>query len=81
MSDPIIKLTTDIADLEKERDDMYVRFSEIKTLLENYKTLLNAFQLVSSDPDLYDRWVATAENTPRPKPTPPPAEEPPVSNP
>lgn len=66
MTSPIEKLVSDIETLEKERDDMYKRFEEIKTLLENYRTLLTAFKLVSSDPALYDKWVDTVKQTPKP---------------
>ena len=67
MTSPIEKLVTDIETLETERDTIYKRFEEIRVQLENYKTLLVAFKLVSTDPDLYDKWVATVNATEKPK--------------
>ena len=68
MTTPIEKLIKDIETLEVERDTIYKRFDEIRTLLDNYKTLLAAFKLVSTDPDLYDKWVATVNATEKPTP-------------
>ena len=70
MASPIEQLQIDIAALETENNQLYKRMTEVRTSLANYKTLLQAFILVSSDPDLYDRWVATVKATTRPEPTP-----------
>lgn len=68
MTSPIEKLVKDIETLETERDTIYKRFDEIRLLLDNYKTILAAFNLVSTDPDLYDKWVITVNSTEKPKP-------------
>lgn len=76
LPEAITKLQQDILDLESERDSLYLRNIELVSLISNYKTLLDAFKLVSTSPSLYDKWVSTLQGTPRPV-----EEEPPVSNP
>ena len=74
-------LRQEISDLEKSAEDLDKQRASIGEQLLRKRKLLIAFDLVSTEPELYDKWLQTVQETPRPEPTPPPAEEPPVSNP
>lgn len=67
MTTPVEQLRLDIAALETERETIYDRTHVINGLLQKYKTLLAAFEIVSKDPVMYDKWLATVEKTPRPE--------------
>lgn len=71
-------LRQEISDLEKSAEDLDKQRASIGEQLLRKRKLLIAFDLVSTEPELYDKWLQTVQETPRPEPTP---EEPPVSNP
>jgi len=60
-------LKKEISDLESQRDSMYEQFRQIEEQLKKKNLLLTAFNVVSSDPLIYDKWLETALDTPRPK--------------
>lgn len=74
----IDNLKQEISDLENKREELYVNFRDIEEQLKRKKLLLNAFGLVSSDLDLYHKWLDTALATP-PPPTPEPVTPEPVT--
>lgn len=63
----IDNLKKEISDLESQRDSMYEQFRQIEEQLKKKNLLLTAFNVVSSDPLIYDKWLETALDTPRPK--------------
>lgn len=62
----IQQLTGEITALEAERDQLYTRFAEIEVALKRKRLLLQAYNAVSTDPELYAKWVATVQETPAP---------------
>lgn len=74
-------LRQEISDLEKSAEELdKQRVSTGEQLLRKRKLLI-AFDLVSTEPELYDKWLQTVQETPRPEEPKPSEEEPPVSNP
>lgn len=73
----IDNLKKEINDLETQRESMYEQFRDIEEQLKRKKLLLNAFGLVSSDLELYNKWLDTALVTP---PPPKPVEPQPETN-
>jgi uncharacterized coiled-coil protein SlyX len=59
-------LTTTIAQLEAQRETLCAQLQTVTDNLEKRKTLLAAYNVVSKDPVLYDQWVASVAQTPRP---------------
>lgn len=80
MSSIIETLRQEISDLEKSAGELDKQRASIGEQLLRKRKLLIAFDLVSTEPELYDKWLQTVKETPRPEPT-PAEEEPPVSNP
>lgn len=60
-------LTQMIAQLEKQRDSLYTQMTDVTADLEKRKVLLAAYNVVATDPVLYDQWVASVAQTPRPQ--------------
>lgn len=60
-------LRQEISDLEKSAEDLDKQRASIGEQLLRKRKLLIAFDLVSSDPELYDKWLATVQETPRPE--------------
>ena len=62
----IQQLRREIEELENERDQIYSRFAEIETALKRKNLLLTAYAAVSSDPELYAKWLISVSETPAP---------------
>ena len=81
MSSIIETLRQEISDLEKSAEELDRQRASVGEQLLRKRKLLVAFDIVSTEPELYDKWLQTVQETPRPEPTPPVVEEePPVSN-
>lgn len=60
-------LKTLISQYEKQRDTIYLQLVDLNKELEKRKVLLAAFDVVSTDPVLYDQWVQSVQETQRPQ--------------
>ena len=76
----IDNLKQEIEDLENQRDVLYTQFQQIDNDLKRKKLLLSAFNVVSSDTELYNKWLDVALATPPPKSEPIPIPENPSSS-
>lgn len=69
MTTPIEQVKLGIADLEKQRDTIYLQLKDIEEQLKQKNVILNAFILVSSNASLYSAWQQQATLTPPPTPS------------
>jgi hypothetical protein len=66
----IVTLKSEIKDLEKAAEDLDKQRASIGEQLLRKRKLLTAFDLVSTEPELYDKWIQTVQETPRPEAVP-----------
>ena len=66
MTSPIDTLKKEIQTLTDQREALYEQFEIIESQLQHKNTLIKAFILVSTDPDLYAKWKIQVDVTPIP---------------
>ena len=59
-------LRSDISKLEETAQNLDVQRASIGEQLLTKRKLLTAFDIVSTDPVLYDQWIQSVQQTPRP---------------